>query len=638
VKYVVPIILISVFTTSILRGEVNPMIELNNQNEALRLNGFISEYIDNEGTLSPQQLHDSSFNKKWQPFPTDYWQTGYVNNYYWLRLEVTASEELNDEWYWWLDATIMHDVRLYAFEGNKLIFADTSGVNFPFYQRNIVSRYPVIPIRPHKGQKVTLYARYHNEVGSIKGYLKLTSKADFNIIDLKESTFYIGFYTFLLVSCLFSAALWFFWKEKIYLFFAAYILSSMFMSAGFKGFSFIWLWPNVPHLAFISRSLWALGTVGFFLKFVYALLFDDKIKKTWLSLWIDILTGILSVFGIISLFKINLSIGRVLVGFGNLTFMTSMLTMFVVIFMARRQYKLTALFFLIAFTPLTFVGIGILLHNNKIYPNILGQSEMPFVLAQMFEILFLFVALFKRFQTMKAIQERQEQMEIQAKQQVQDERERISRELHDNVGARLTHLITQIDHVEFRLGRDKTEKSVENTLGRLETLGENARDAMNVLRETIWAVKEEAISLENFTSKISGYLQQQFSDNLDFEVHLIGDNKVMLTPGQALNMFRIVQEACQNTFKHATATQIHITISTIKDTLIIAIKDNGKGFDTAHSNGEEHNGLRNMKHRATEIGADFDIQSCLGKGTEVVIKTTIIFPTKSIFQNTNNGV
>jgi two-component system, sensor histidine kinase LadS len=617
---------------------VNPVIELNNQNESFRLNGFISQYLDTEGSLSPLQVHDSSFIKKWQSLPTDYWQTGYVNNYYWLRLEVTASEVLTDDWYWWLDATIMHDVRLYAFEDNKLIFADTLGVNFPFYQRNVVSRYPVIPIRPHKGQKLTLYARYHNEVGSIKGYLKLTSKTHFNTIDLKESSFYIGFFTFLLVSCLFSAALWFFWQEKIYFFFAAYILCSMFMSAGFKGFSFMWLWPNVPHLAYISRSLWALGTVGFFLKFVYSLLFEIKKEKTWLSLWVNILTGILSILGVICLFKINLSIGRVLVTFGNLIFMTSMLTLFVIIFMARRQYKLTALFFLIAFTPLTFVGIGILLHNNKIYPNALGQSEMPFVLAQMFEIMFLFVALFKRFQTMKAIQERQEQLEIQAKQQVQDERERISRELHDNVGARLTHLITQIDHVEFRLGRDKTEKNVENTLGRLETLGENARDAMNVLRETIWAVKEEAISLENFTSKISGYLQQQFSDNLDFEVHLIGDNKIMLTPGQALNLFRIVQEACQNTFKHAAATQIHITISTIKGTLIIAIKDNGKGFDTTHSNGEEHNGLRNMKHRAIEIGADFDIQSCLGKGTEVVIKTALIFPTKSIFQNTNNGV
>ena len=617
---------------------MNPVIELNNQNESFPLNGFISQYIDTEGALSPQQVHDSSFNKKWQPFPTDYWQTGYINSYYWLRLEVTASEALTDDWFWWLDATIMHDVRLYAFDENKLIFADTSGVNFPFYQRNIVSRYPVIPIRPHKGQKVTLYARYHNEVGSIKGYLKLTTKAHFNVIDLKESTFYIGFYTFLLVSCLFSAALWFFWKEKIYLFFAAYILSSMFMSAGFKGFSFMWLWPNTPHLAYISRSLWALGTVGFFLKFVYALLFDVKNNKTWLSFWVRFLTNLLAIFSIICLFKINLSIGRVLVTFGNLTFMTSMLTLFVVIFMARRQYKLTALFFLIAFTPLTFVGIGILLHNNKIYPNILGQSEMPFVLAQMFEILFLFVAMFKRFQTMKVIQERQEQLELQAKQQVQDERERISRELHDNVGARLTHLITQIDHVEFRLGRDKTEKSVENTLNRLETLGENARDAMNVLRETIWAVKEESISIENFTAKISGYLQQQFSDNLEFEVHLIGDNKIMLTPGQALNLFRIVQEACQNTFKHAAATQIHIAISTTKDTLIIAIKDNGNGFNPSCPNGEEHNGLRNMKHRAIEIGADFEIKSSLGNGTEVVIKTTLVFPPKSIFQNTNNGV
>jgi two-component system, sensor histidine kinase LadS len=638
VKYFALILFLCCFSASILRGQTIPVIELNNQQESLKLSGFISQFVDTEGTLSVHDLHNIFANHKWASFPTDYWQTGYVNSYYWLRLDVMASEALNDDWYWWYDATIMHDVRLYAFEDNKLIFSDTLGVNYPFYQRNILSRYPIISVRPHKGQRVTLYARYHNEVGSIKGYLKLTTKTSFNVIDLNESTFYIGFFTFLLISCFISIVLWFFWKEKIYLFFAAYILSAMFMSAGFKGFSFMWLWANTPHLAYISRSLWALGTVGFFLKFVYALLFDEGRKKTKLGIWVDILTGILSVLACICLFKINLSVGRVLVGLGNLTFLTSMLTLFVMLFMARRQYKLTALFFLIAFTPLTFVGIGILLHNNKIFPNVLGQSEMPFVLAQTFEILFLFVALFKRFQLMKAIQERQEQLAAQAKQQVQDERERISRELHDNVGARLTHLITQIDHAEFRLGRDKTEKSVENTLNRLETLGENARDTMNVLREAIWAVKEESISVENFSAKISGYLQQQFSDNLDFEVNLKEKNKMMLTPGQALNLFRIVQEACQNTFKHASATQIYITITTDGRNLCIVIKDNGKGFDPSVSNGNEHNGLRNMKHRAIEIGANFEIQSSLNKGTEVLITTTIVSPTNTILQNTNNGV
>ena len=631
-KYLVSIISILLFFATPLRGQAQPIVTLNNQSEAIKLSGYLCQFEDTEGVISINNIRDTA--SHWRQLGSDYWQTGYKNNYYWLRLTVTAPEDVTDDWYWWLDASIMHDAQLYAFEGNNLVFADTLGFNYPFYQRNIQSRYPVLSIRPHKGQMLTLYARYHNEIGSIKGFIRLTTKSRFNQTDLKESAFYIGFCTFLLIGCVLSIALCFFWKEKIYAFFAAYILCVLFMTASYKGFCYAWLFPQSPYLAHLFRNIWVLGAIGFFLRFVYALLFDVQKKKRKLGLWVNILTGIFIILAFICFFKVDVVISRPLVSFANITFIASMTTLFVMLFMASRQYKLTALFFLIAFTPLTIVGICIILHNNKIYPNILGQSEMPFVLAQIFEIMFLFAALFKRFQTMKAIQERQEQLDIEAKQQVQDERERISRELHDNVGARLTHLITQIDHVEFRLGRDKSEKNVENTLCRLETIGENARDTMNVLRETIWAVKEEVVSIQLFTAKINSYLQQQFVDNLEFEVLLNAKNDIMLTPGQALNLFRIVQEACQNTFKHATAKHIFITLATSEKHLVISIKDDGNGFNVSKSNGDEQNGLRNMKHRALEIGAAFDIKSCLKDGTEVVIKTDIAAPSKVLFQNT----
>ena len=385
----------------------------------------------------------------------------------------------------------------------------------------------------------------------------------------------------------------------------------------------MWLWPGSPYMAYLSRIIWTIGTIGFFIQFEKSLLFENIKTERRLNQWLNILTIVLVALALVGFFKLDFTIARILVRVANLTFVITMITVFVLLFMARKQYKSTALFFLIAFAPIIVVGIAIVLHNNKIWVNPLGKTEMPFVLAQIFEIMFLFIALFKRFQTIKAIQKRQIELELQAKQQLQDERERIGRELHDNVGARLAHLIGQIDNLEYRLERDKSENNVNQSLVRLENVGENARGVMNILRETIWAVKEEAISTELFAAKIRSYLQSHIDENIACDVKSDCRSEFKMTPGQALNLFRIVQEACQNVFKHAKATQLSVDIFCENNFLNIKIKDNGKGFDPSVSEHlEGHYGLHNMKHRATEINCVMNIETTVGKGTEVSLRST----------------
>ncbi len=95
------------------------------------------------------------------------------------------------------------------------------------------------------------------------------------------------------------------------------------------------------------------------------------------------------------------------------------------------------------------------------------------------------------------------------------------------------------------------------------------------------------------------------------------DNFVTGSTGQAINLFRIAQEAANNAIKHGAATKISITLSLTPDTCIFEIIDNGSGIDIAKQGGL---GMHTMRYRATRIGATFACEPVASGGTKVRVK------------------
>ena len=152
---------------------------------SVNLSGYLWMHQDANGALTINELRDSTHTSKWHQMPSNYLQTGYKNDYYWVKLTISTTDAnlneegvLRDDWYFWLDATIVQEVKFYVFDEDKMVFSDTLGIDFPFYQRKILTRYPVVPLRFGKGQKLTIYASFHNDVSSLKGFLRLTTKSE----------------------------------------------------------------------------------------------------------------------------------------------------------------------------------------------------------------------------------------------------------------------------------------------------------------------------------------------------------------------------------------------------------------------------------------------------------------------------
>lgn len=202
--------------------------------------------------------------------------------------------------------------------------------------------------------------------------------------------------------------------------------------------------------------------------------------------------------------------------------------------------------------------------------------------------------------------------------QLAKERERISKELHDNLGSSLTTIIAQTDNIESNL---RNKKNVE-ALRKVEHLSEQSRITMNILRETIWAVQEKEHGYTDFLTRIREYLQRTYSvSNTEWQLTNEGSTEKKISPDQTLNLFRAVQEITQNIIKHAAASRADYQFTVSENNLSLYITDNGKGFDSERKfNG---NGLTNIKERMNELKGTASIVSSPGKGTRIILTVTI---------------
>ncbi len=198
---------------------------------------------------------------------------------------------------------------------------------------------------------------------------------------------------------------------------------------------------------------------------------------------------------------------------------------------------------------------------------------------------------------------------LQTQKELQQERSRISRDLHDNIGAYTSALLAGLH--QLKTNSPQNEETIHE-------LNDYAANIMGYLRETIWVLNNEKLTLTAFADRFKNYasrITRNYPDlSVQFNIEIQQERE--LKPQVSLNFFRILQEALQNTCKHAAASQIIFSV-TSNEKITCSVCDNGNGLvkDTS----SENLGLANMKARAHEIGFQFSILFQPGVGTTVSI-------------------
>jgi Rrf2 family protein len=209
---------------------------------------------------------------------------------------------------------------------------------------------------------------------------------------------------------------------------------------------------------------------------------------------------------------------------------------------------------------------------------------------------------------------------------IDEERERIARELHDGLAQLLGYVNTKAMAVRLMLKKSQVEAAEQHLLQLEEAARElyvQVREAILDLRRTDWVGSGLATTLRDYAA--------QFSRLCDLPVELAFDpeiERLSLAAEIELQLLRIVQESLTNVRKHASATRVWISVQMDVDVLELTVRDDGKGFDpgclpTTHW---PHFGLSTMRERAGAIGAEFYLDSKPGTGTLITVRMAVVEP------------
>ena len=257
--------------------------------------------------------------------------------------------------------------------------------------------------------------------------------------------------------------------------------------------------------------------------------------------------------------------------------------------------------------------------NDK-YDEVLIFIVIGIIVFLVISGLMVFILLFyqkKRFQHKQQVLEMQNQFQQQLLQSQLETQEysfhQISQELHDNIGQLLssTKLLLGIATMEMQTVPD-TLKTAEQTVGK----------AIQDLRSLSKSLNKEWLHQFNLVENLEAE-KDRINAARNIEVQLISEyKKLPLNADAQVMLFRVVQEALQNSIKHAFPKHIIIQIKNTDSHFELRVEDDGRGFDIESAK-KESLGLRNMEHRTQLLGGTIEWKPSAEKGTVITISIPV---------------
>ncbi len=197
-------------------------------------------------------------------------------------------------------------------------------------------------------------------------------------------------------------------------------------------------------------------------------------------------------------------------------------------------------------------------------------------------------------------------------------RNRIARDLHDDIGSSLSSIRIMSDLVKNNMQKDPG-KSAEM----ITKIGDESQQAMDGIRDIVWTVKPENDSLENICLRMQEYAAEMLeSKNINYNFSSDESLKnIKLPMNKRRDLYLIFKEAINNLAKYSQCSYAEIKLSRNTNKLLLQVKDNGIGFEDEQI--KAGNGLKNMKQRAAQSKGTLAVQTEKNKGTCILLEMTV---------------
>jgi len=205
----------------------------------------------------------------------------------------------------------------------------------------------------------------------------------------------------------------------------------------------------------------------------------------------------------------------------------------------------------------------------------------------------------------------------------EDERKRVARELHDDLGQALSALSLQVQSMEKLINPNRNDVNEE-----LNQINDLISETTERMYELILGLRPPVLDEFGLEAALH-YHAEKFLSGSGIKYDLDASGYLdRLNPDLETTLYRVFQEALSNIRRHAQAKHVKITLE-LKDGIFVGIiKDDGKGFDTRNvgRNGDDSGGLGmlNIKERIAQYRGHVEINSNLGRGTTIIIRLPIV--------------
>jgi signal transduction histidine kinase len=198
-------------------------------------------------------------------------------------------------------------------------------------------------------------------------------------------------------------------------------------------------------------------------------------------------------------------------------------------------------------------------------------------------------------------------------------RQKIASDLHDDIGSTLNSI-----SVYSEVAGKQLESNKENAVQLLKKMGAASRGMIDNMNDIVWAIHPKNDQFENVIERMQFFAAELLSGKNILLIFNVDEKsrRVKLSMEKRKNFYLIFKEAVTNAYKYSSANNVTVTITSEYGWLNMQIRDDGSGFNPAGKS-PAGNGLKNMRSRSVEIGADLQISSSPAEGTAVQFKMSV---------------
>lgn len=573
-----------------------------------KINNYTKFYVT-DTILSLDKVSKISDNN-WKKHKVKY---GVSFDNFWLKVSVNNSTNALKEFYLSVDNLHLNKVKLFEVKQDTLIKHNAIGDLMPFKNRAVNHEKILFEVSLKPNEVNTYYVHLFDNRGTTMTVpLELWNKKDFyknnnnynisNTITLSISAFVI----------LIAILCFLFFNEKVYLVYAAYVASFFLLVFSDRGYLYTFITHNTPVIhAYIRMMLAPLYVIC--LGQLTAIVFNLKENRKNLYKIINLIALFLVIYTLLEWLFFSTQWVQI-PEFQKLKYLIMALVFLVYIhfvFKLRKEQKLLSNIYLLAYLPILIIGgIFSLKEMNLLTFNF---PKIYFQYAFLFEILIIGGSIvyitkknYERVSKLKLdILQTKQNLNKSLIDGIEKERERISSNLHDQIGSQLCVLRNDLSDIP------KNQEFITS----VNTIIDNVRGISHELSPNIFKKL-------GFETSVKSLIENAYkSSEINVNAHvLIKDNQ--LTDGNTFHIYRIIQELITNTLKHSKAQNVDVQIIMHDSTLNITFEDDGIGL-SKNQKDYEGIGLINIKKRVEYLNGTIEITSQQNEGLFVMINIPI---------------